>query len=142
MNQKAVVLGVIGDDTHSVAYKILIKALRESSFKPIPIGILASQEEFIKAAVETRAVAIFVSTVSGHGQIYCAGLREKAREAGLEDILLYVGGNLVVGKQKWAEVEKMFKEMGYDRVYPPGTKPWVGIEDLIKDLSLKENKGD
>lgn len=40
-------------------------------------------------------------------------------ERGLGDILLYVGGNLVVGKHDFADVETKFKEMGFDRVFAP-----------------------
>ena len=36
--------------------------------------------------------------------------------------MLYVGGNLVVGKQDWSEVEQRFLDMGFDRAFPPGTR--------------------
>ena len=45
-----------------------------------------------------------------------AAMREKCDEAGLENILLYVGGNIVIGKQPFDEVEKRFKEMGFDQI--------------------------
>ncbi|MEG1973137.1 MAG: methylaspartate mutase subunit S, partial [Oscillospiraceae bacterium] len=78
------------------------------------------QEDFINAAVETNADAIIVSSLYGHGEIDCRGLREKCDEAGLKGIKLYVGGNIVVGKQNWEEVKSRFVAMGFDRVYPPG----------------------
>lgn len=34
-------------------------------------------------------------------------------------MVLYVGGNLVIGKRDFAEVETLFRGMGYDRVFPP-----------------------
>ena len=55
-------------------------------------------------------------------------------EAGLKDIILYVGGNIVVGKQEAAEVIKRFQEMGFNRAYPPGTKPSEAIKDLIERI--------
>jgi methylaspartate mutase sigma subunit len=48
--------------------------------------------------------------------------------------LLYVGGNLVVGKQPFDDVEKRFKAMGFDRVFGPGTAPEAAIEALREDL--------
>ena len=45
--------------------------------------------------------------------------RERCIERGLGNILLYVGGNLVVGKHDFADVETKFKEMGFDRVFSP-----------------------
>lgn len=129
------VLGVIGADIHNIGITILASALRAAGFNVVSLGILVSQEEFVKAAVETAADAILVSSLCGHGELDCPGLREKCTEAGLEDILLYVGGNVVVGKQDWEPVAAQFAAMGYDRAYPPGTTPQRVIEDLSADLS-------
>jgi methylaspartate mutase sigma subunit len=59
-------------------------------------------------------------------------MREKCEEAGLDHVLLYVGGNIVVGKQDFTEVEKRFKDMGFNRVYPPGIK----IDDVLDTIKL------
>jgi methylaspartate mutase sigma subunit len=53
---------------------------------------------------------------------------------------LVVGGNLVVGKQDWDGVERRFKKMGFNRVYPPGVSPKVVMEDLKEDLKLKDHE--
>ena len=37
--------------------------------------------------------------------------------------VLYVGGNLVIGKRDFTEVESVFLEMGYDRVLPATGAP-------------------
>ncbi|EYE88995.1 methylaspartate mutase [Fervidicella metallireducens AeB] len=128
------VLGVIGADCHAVGNKILYHAFTEAGFQVENIGVLSSQEDFINAAIETNADAIIVSSLYGHGEIDCRGLREKCDEAGLKGILLYAGGNLVVGKQEWSDVEKRFLDMGFNRAYPPGTSPQTTINDLKKDL--------
>lgn len=133
-NNITIVTGVIGADAHIIGNKVLQYALEEVGFKVISLGIMVSQEEFIKAAIETDAKAIFISSLYGHGELDCRDMREKCVEAGLKDILLYVGGNLVVGKQEWLNVEKRFKDMGFNRAYPPGTLPQEAIEDLKKDL--------
>ena len=130
------VLGVIGADVHAVGNRILEYAFTEAGFNVVNIGVMASQEEFINAAIETNADAIVVSSLYGHGEIDCRGLRDKAIESGLGGIKLYVGGNLVVGKQDWKEVERKFKAMGFDRVYPPGTMPQEAIDDIKQDFDL------
>lgn len=135
--KKTVILGVIGSDCHAVGNKILDHAYTQAGFNVINIGVLSPQEDFINAAVETNADAILVSSLYGHGEIDCRGLREKCDEAGLKGILLYAGGNLVVGKQDWAEVEKRFLDMGFNRVYGPGTSPETGIIDLKHDLGIE-----
>ncbi|MSQ54839.1 MAG: methylaspartate mutase subunit S [Betaproteobacteria bacterium] len=131
------VLGVIGADIHNIGITILASALRAGGFKVVSLGILVPQEEFVSAALETAADAILVSSLYGHGELDCPGLRDKCTEAGLEGILLYVGGNLVIGKQDWEPVARKFEAMGYDRAYPPGSTPHRFIEDLTADLARK-----
>ena len=133
-----IVLGVIGADVHAVGNRILEYAFRRAGFEVENLGVMVSQEEFIEAAIETAAVAILVSSLYGHGEIDCRGLRGRCVESGIGGILLYVGGNLVVGKTPFEEVRKRFAEMGFDRVYPPGTLPETGIEDLKRDLGEAE----
>jgi len=66
------------------------------------------------------------------------GFNEKRMEAGLEDVILYIGGNLVIGRYDPQEVEPRFKNLGFDRVYPPETDIVAVIEsDLKKDLKAK-----
>ena len=55
----------------------------------------------------------------------------------MKDILLYVGGNIVVGKQPFNEVEARFKKMGFDRVFGPGTPPEETIKALKEDLKVE-----
>lgn len=132
----SIVIGVIGADVHAVGNRIIDYVLTNAGYNVINIGVLSSQEDFINAAIESDAKMILVSSLYGHGEIDCRGMREKCIEAGLDKILLYVGGNIVVGKQDFTEVEKRFKAMGFDRVFPPGTNieialPWI-TEDLAK----------
>lgn len=135
--QKTLVLGVIGADVHAVGNQILNYAFTDAGFRVINLGVMVSQEEFIEAAIESAADAIIVSSLYGHGELDCQGLREKCEEAGLGGILLYVGGNIVVGKQPFHEVEQRFLAMGFDRVFGPGTTPETGIAALRLDLAGK-----
>ncbi|MGI6094188.1 MAG: methylaspartate mutase subunit S [Lachnospiraceae bacterium] len=136
MDKKKLVIGVIGADVHAVGNKILYHAFTGAGFDVVNLGVMVSQEEYIAAAIETAADAIVVSSLYGHGELDCRGLREKCDEAGLKGILLYVGGNIVVGKQPFADVERRFKAMGFDRVFGPGTAPETTIDALKEDLGL------
>lgn len=138
MEKKKLVLGVIGADVHAVGNKILDHAFTGAGFEVINLGVMVSQEEFIEAAIESAADAIIVSSLYGHGELDCRGMRDKCDESGLSGILLYVGGNLVVGKQPFEDVEQRFKAMGFDRVYGPGTSPETAIEALRQDLGCTE----
>ena len=136
MEKLTLVMGVIGADVHAVGNKILEYAFSQAGINVINLGVMVSQEEYIAAAVETNADLIAVSSLYGHGEIDCRGLREKCDEAGLKKIPLYVGGNLVVGKSDFREVKKRFLEMGFSRVYPPGATPEQCIQDIKKDLKI------
>jgi methylaspartate mutase sigma subunit len=136
MEKKKLILGVIGADVHAVGNKILYHAFTGAGFEVTNLGVMVSQEEFIEAAIETAADAILVSSLYGHGELDCRGFRDKCDEAGLKGILLYVGGNLVVGKQDFEDVEKRFKDMGFDRVFGPGTSPETAIVLLREDLHI------
>jgi len=136
MEKKTLVLGVIGADVHAVGVSILNRAFLDAGFDVINLGVMVSQEEFIAAAIETGADAIMVSSLYGQGELDCRGLREKCDEAGLKGILLYVGGNIVIGKHEFPEVEKRFKDMGFDRAFPPGTDPQTTIDCLKEDFHL------
>jgi len=136
--KKKIVLGVIGADVHAVGLQILDFSFTEAGFEVINLGVMVSQEEFINAAIETNADAIVISSLYGHGELDCKGMREKCIEAGIGEILLYVGGNIVVGKQLFSDVEKRFLDMKFDRVFPPGTDPMEGIRWLRQDLHMDE----
>ena len=115
--KKVLIIGVIGADVHA-------------------LGVMVSQEEYIAAAIEANADAIVVSSLYGQGELDCRGMREKCDEAGLKGIPLLVGGNIVIGKQTFEDVEKRFREMGFDRAFPPNTPPETTIEALRELLGM------
>jgi methylaspartate mutase sigma subunit len=129
-HMKSIVIGVIGADVHAVGNRIIEYTLTQAGYNVANVGVLASQEDFINAAIETSAPLILISSLYGHGELDCRGMRDKCNEAGLDDVLLYVGGNIVIGEQDFEQVEKRFKDMGFDRVYPPG----VAIEDVLDQI--------
>ncbi|MBA7705279.1 Glutamate mutase sigma subunit [subsurface metagenome] len=134
--KKTVVIGTIGSDCHIVGATILAYALREAGFNVHHIGAICSQEEFVNAAKETAADAVWVSSLYGMGLLDCVGLKESLVEAGLGHVTLYVGGLLTATELAWEETERRFKDMGVDRVYPSATKPDKPIADLKKDLGI------
>ena len=142
MKGKTIIIGTIGDDAHIVGQFIIWRSLQEAGFNAISLGACVQQQDFINAAIETNANAILVSSLYGMGLFDCEGLRDKCIEAGLKNILLYAGGRLTTGVMRWEEIEKKFKDMGFDRVYPPDTLPAPVIADLKKDLQLVDDEED
>lgn len=128
-----VVLGVIGSDCHAVGNRIIATVLEQEGIAVHNLGVMVTQDEFIDAAIESGADAVLVSSIYGHGEIDCAGLRKRFTERGLGDILLCVGGNLVVGKRDFAEVVSIFEAMGFDRVCHPD----VDLEEFAAEIKAE-----
>ncbi|MCL2592659.1 MAG: methylaspartate mutase subunit S [Defluviitaleaceae bacterium] len=137
MKQITLVMGVIGADVHAVGNKILNFVFTDAGFKVVNLGVMVTQKEFVEAAIESAADAIIVSSLYGQGEIDCKGLRDKCDEAGLKGIKLYAGGNLVIGKVDFEEVEERYKKMGFDRVYPPGSDPQISVVHLKEDFGVE-----
>ena len=133
-----IITGTVGMDAHVIGTKVVSRALKDAGFNVVALGMQVTPEEFISVAQETNADAILMTSLYGMSELDLKGFNEKRMEAGLEDVILYIGGNLVIGRYEPAEVEPRFKNLGFDRVYPPETDIVAVIEsDLKKDLKAK-----
>ncbi len=133
-----IITGTVGMDAHVIGTKVVSRALKDAGFNVVALGIQVTPEEFISVAQETNADAILMTSLYGMSELDLKGFNEKRMEAGLEDVILYIGGNLVIGRYDPQEVEPRFKNLGFDRVYPPETDIVAVIEsDLKKDLKAK-----
>ncbi|HVO87243.1 MAG TPA: methylaspartate mutase subunit S [Casimicrobiaceae bacterium] len=130
-----VVIGVIGDDIHVVGNRIMQLALEESGCAVFNLRTRNRPDHFCQAALEVNADAIFVSSLNGEGEYWCADFRDRLHAMELGHVLLYAGGNLVVGDRPEAEVVKQFKSFGFDRVYHRRPDIGAAIADLFEDLA-------
>jgi methylaspartate mutase sigma subunit len=117
VSPRRVVFGVIGDDIHVVANRILAIGLADAGFRAFNLGTHNLVDDFVDAAVEVEADAVLVSSLNGEGEHWCEGFRERFEAQGMSGIVLYIGGNLVVGDRKEDEVVSLFKSWGFDRVF-------------------------
>lgn len=129
-----VVIGVIGDDIHIVGNRIMQLALEESGCRVFNLRTRNRPEHFLQAALEVHAHAVFVSSLNGEGEHWCADFRHRFSDVGLGGTLLYVGGNVVVGSRPEPEVVALFKSYGFDRVYHQRPDIGAAIVDLFQDL--------
>lgn len=132
-----IITGTLGNDAHIIGTKILSRALREAGFRVTALGAYTQPEDFIKAAQETKADAILISSLYGMAEFDLKGFKEKKMEAGLGEVLMYIGGNLVIGRHDYKETETTFKNLGFDRVYPPDADLDAAIADLRNDLKAR-----
>ena len=129
-----VVIGVIGDDIHIVGNRIMQLALEESGCQVFNLRTRNRPEHFVQAALEVNAHAVFVSSLNGEGEHWCADFRLQFAAVDLGHVLLYVGGNVVVGSRPEAEVVSLFKSYGFDRVYHQRPDIGAAITALFEDL--------
>lgn len=129
-----IVIGVIGDDIHIVGNRIMQLALEESGCQVFNLRTRNRPEHFCQAALEVNADAVFVSSLNGEGEYWCADFRQRLQTMGLRQVLLYVGGNVVVGNRPEAEVVALFKSYGFHRVYHQHPDIGAAIVDLFEDL--------
>jgi methylaspartate mutase sigma subunit len=134
------VTGVIGEDVHNLGIKVLEHAFKREGFKVVSLGIRVAPDDFINAAVETKADGIMISSLAGHAEVLVEGFRDKCTEAGLGNILIYIGGHLFIGEGNWADMEKRFTDKGFDRVFPTSTLPGEVISALKEDFAKRSSR--
>jgi methylaspartate mutase S subunit len=132
-----IITGTVGMDAHVIGTKVLSRALKDAGFNVVALGMQVSPEEFIRVAQETDANAILMSSLYGMADMDLQGFKDKMQEAGLSNVLLYIGGILGIGRHDFKESEEKYKKLGFDRVFPPEADIESAIKDLWADLKVK-----
>ncbi len=132
-----IITGTVGMDAHVIGTKVLSRALKDAGFNVVALGMQVSPEEFIRVAQETDANAILMSSLYGMADMDLQGFKDKMQEAGLSNVLLYIGGILGIGRHDFKESEEKYKKLGFDRVFPPEADIEAAIKDLWADLKAK-----
>jgi methylaspartate mutase sigma subunit len=135
---RTIVSGVAGDDIHVMGIRLVEHALKSAGANVVSLGVMTPISEFVEAAVETAADAVVLSSSNGHAAISCDGIREAFIEAGLGEMLIYIGGNLNVGRAASHEdVERQFQILGFDRVFEPNADLTAALELISADINAK-----
>ncbi len=112
-----VVTGVVGNDVHVVANRLIEISLKERGFEVFNLGVNTYLEEFIDAVVETRADVLLISSLNGEAEGWCRDLQSLKSNYDLKDVIFMIGGNLGVGEMNPAEIVPKFKDYGFDLVF-------------------------
>ncbi len=129
-----VVIGVIGNDIHVVANRILEMSLQSAGFEVLNLGTNVKPDEFADAALEVGAEAVLIGSLNGEAPHWCHGLKARFAARGLDHVKLYLGGNVVTGELPRDEVEAMFTRVGIDRVFYGTTDFDALTKTLRKDM--------
>ncbi|VFS76525.1 methylaspartate mutase subunit S [Salmonella enterica subsp. diarizonae] len=119
MKKSTLVIGVIGADCHAVGNKVLDRVFTAHDFRVINLGVMVNQDEYIDAAIETGADAIVVSSIYGHGDIDCLGLRERCIERASATSCCMSAAIWWSASMTLPGWKQNLKEMGFNRVFAP-----------------------
>lgn len=113
-----VVTGVIGNDIHVVANRLIELSLDARGFEVFNLGVNTYLEEFFDAAVETQADVLLISSLNGEAEGWAREVKLlKAKYKTLDDLVMIIGGNLVVGTAHADEIVPRYKNYGFDLVF-------------------------
>lgn len=112
-----VVTGVVGNDIHVVANRLIDISLQSRGFEVFNLGVNTYLEEFIDAVVETDADVLLISSLNGEAEGWCRDLLFIKEKYDLKDVIFVIGGNLSVGEATEEEIIPKYKEYGFDLVF-------------------------
>jgi methylaspartate mutase epsilon subunit len=130
-------IGSVGDDSHSVGMSLLEIAFREKRFFVKNIGIMNVLEDFFSQAENFDA--ILISCMNGHANLYLKDFPIKLRKFNLKNNtpkVWYLGGNLSVQESVESLIKK-YRKMGFDFVSPKPISCDMIMERLMKDFYNK-----
>lgn len=114
---KKVVTGVVGNDIHVVANRLIEISLQERGFEVFNLGVNTYLEEFIDAVVETDADVLLISSLNGEAEGWCRDLNLLKSQYDMSNVLFMIGGNLGVGEMDAEEIVPKYKAYGFDLVF-------------------------
>ena len=112
-----VVTGVVGNDIHVVANRLIDISLQSRGYEVFNLGVNTYLQEFIDAVVETDAKVLLISSLNGEAQGWCRDLKSYKKQYDLKDVLFVIGGNLSVGEASSEEIIPLFESYGFDMVF-------------------------
>jgi len=114
-----VVTGVVGNDIHVVANRLIELSLLARGFEVFNLGVNTYLEEFIDAVIETNADILLISSLNGEAEGWCREVKILKSKYGnlLDNVVFMIGGNLVVGTGSAEDIVPRFKNYGFDLVF-------------------------
>ncbi len=112
-----VVTGVVGNDIHVVANRLIDISLEERGFEVFNLGVNTYLEEFMDAVFETDADVLLISSLNGEAEGWCRDLQILKSQYDFRDVVFMIGGNLGVGEMDPETLVPKFQNYGFDLVF-------------------------
>ena len=112
-----VVTGVVGNDIHVVANRLIDLSLKARGYEVYNLGVNTHLEEFFDAVVETGAEVLMISSLNGEAEGWGREVKLlKSKYHDLDDVIMMIGGNLVVGSGNTEDIVARYRKYGFDLV--------------------------
>ena len=111
-----VLLAKQGLDGHDRGVKVIARALRDAGMEVIYTGLRQTPEMVVNAAVQEDVDVIGLSILSGAHMTLFPRVVDLAREAGLDDVIVF-GGGIIPDE----DVPRL-KALGVSEVFTPGAR--------------------
>ena len=131
-----VVTGVVGNDIHVVANRLIDISLEDRGFEVFNLGVNTYLEEFMDAVIETDADVLLISSLNGEAEGWSRDLQILKNQYNFDDVTFMIGGNLGVGEMDAEELVPKFKNYGFDLVFHQ-TDLNYGLDKLEEFLESK-----
>ena len=132
--RRAVILGVAASAAPAVANRLIEFSLRLEGFEVITLGVCTPIAAFAEAFErDPHAEAVLIGSLNGHAYRDLCEL-PLARERGLLDVPVVLGGNLSVGGDTRAAALDRLLQLGVDSILD-------GIDDIVPHLSRSRLAG-
>ena len=139
-----VVTGVVGNDIHVVANRLIDLSLKARGYDVFNLGVNTHFEEFFDAVVETGAEVLMISSLNGEAEGWGREVKLlKSKYKTLDDVIMMIGGNLVVGSGNTEDIVARYKKYGFDLVcHQIDLNTGLDmLEDMLEERGLKEPAG-
>jgi methylmalonyl-CoA mutase C-terminal domain/subunit len=121
-----VIVAKPGLDGHDRGAKVVARALRDAGMEVIYTGLRQTPEQVVEAAVQEDVDVIGLSILSGAHTYLVPRIVELLKEAGMDDVLVTVGGIIP------EDDVPMLNGHGVTGIFGPGTSTGE-IVDFIKE---------
>ena len=111
-----VVLAKPGLDGHDQGAKVVVRALMAAGMEVIYTGLRQTPEAVARIALEEDVDVIALSSMAGSHLAFCRRLKPLLDEAGLDDKLWIIGGNLP------RQDHDALRGLGFKGVFPTGSR--------------------
>lgn len=122
---KRILIGKPGLDGHDIGAKIIALALRNAGAEVIYTGLRRSPEQIVRVAIDEGVDALGLSILSGSHRELARQVIDRLREAGADDVRVFVGGTIPPDDHDW------LRGIGVQGVYDSA----MPLADVIASLA-------